>query len=193
MGRRGRRTFRCSCHKEMDLWDRRIQRPCRRHGGRTPEPGWLGTPKDDDAAARQYDATVLSGRLRQTVRSITNRDGGGVLQLHQDRQACAGDALGQTPRHPRPRPHCFEPRHLRAIEIHARRRCPWEPEVVHVTLMVSATNGFNNSGRKAMIWTVCHSWDVGARFTFNCYRHSLPCSFCIAEGNPAIGSSPMRG
>ena len=40
----------------------RIQRPGRRHGGRTPEPGWFGTPKDDDAATRQFDAPVASVR-----------------------------------------------------------------------------------------------------------------------------------
>ena len=37
---------------------------------------------DDEsaAAARQFNATVLSGRLRKAVRGLTNRDGGGVLQ-----------------------------------------------------------------------------------------------------------------
>ena len=35
---------------------------------------------DDESAARQFNATVLSGRLRKAVRGLTNRDGGGVLQ-----------------------------------------------------------------------------------------------------------------
>ena len=35
---------------------------------------------NDESAARQFNATVLSGRLRKAVRGLTNRDGGGVLQ-----------------------------------------------------------------------------------------------------------------
>jgi len=34
-------------------------------------------PPDDDTAARRYNARVLSGRLRQAVRSLTDRGGGG--------------------------------------------------------------------------------------------------------------------
>jgi hypothetical protein len=33
-------------------------------------------------------------------------------------------------------------------------------------------NGFNELGRRAMLWTVRHRWAAGARFAFNCYRHS---------------------
>jgi hypothetical protein len=39
-------------------------------------------------------------------------------------------------------------------------------------LLVDATNGFNELGRKAMLWTVRHRWANGARFSYNCYRHS---------------------
>jgi hypothetical protein len=35
-----------------------------------------------------------------------------------------------------------------------------------------ARNGFNEISRKAMLWTVRHRWPNGARFAFNCYRHS---------------------
>ena len=35
---------------------------------------------DDESAAQQFNATVLSGRLRKAVRGLTNRDGEGVLQ-----------------------------------------------------------------------------------------------------------------
>jgi hypothetical protein len=42
----------------------------------------------------------------------------------------------------------------------------------HAVLLVDATNGFNELGRKAMLWTVRHRWASGARFSFNCYRHS---------------------
>ena len=40
------------------------------------------------------------------------------------------------------------------------------------TMLVDARNGFNELGRLAMLWTVWHRWPAGARFAFNCYRHS---------------------
>ena len=46
-----------------------------------------------------------------------------------------------------------------------------EPEA-NAILLVDAANGFNELGRKAMLWTVRHRWANGARFAFNCYRHS---------------------
>jgi hypothetical protein len=39
-------------------------------------------------------------------------------------------------------------------------------------LLEDAMNGFNELGRRAMLWTIRHRWAVGARFAFNCYRHS---------------------
>jgi hypothetical protein len=47
-----------------------------------------------------------------------------------------------------------------------------EPAEPHGVLLVDAANGFNELGRKAMLWTVRHRWAAGARFAFNCYRHS---------------------
>ena len=41
-----------------------------------------------------------------------------------------------------------------------------------VTLLVDMRNGFNELGRKTMLWTVRHIWATDARFAFNCYRHS---------------------
>ena len=38
-------------------------------------------------------------------------------------------------------------------------------------MLVDACNGFNKLSRLSMLWTVRHRWPVGARFTFNCYRH----------------------
>ena len=42
-----------------------------------------------------------------------------------------------------------------------------------VTLLVDVRNGFNELGRKTMLWTIRHTWTAGARFVFNCYRHSV--------------------
>jgi hypothetical protein len=43
----------------------------------------------------------------------------------------------------------------------------------HATLLVDGRNGFNELGRKTMLWTVRHTWAAGARFAFNCYRHAV--------------------
>ena len=39
------------------------------------------------------------------------------------------------------------------------------------TTLVDARNGFKELSWLAMLWTVRHRWPVGARFSFNCYRH----------------------
>ena len=44
-------------------------------------------------------------------------------------------------------------------------------------LLVDARNGFNELGRKAGLWTVCHKWANGARFAFNSYRHAAQLIF----------------
>ncbi|KAI2506095.1 hypothetical protein MHU86_8326 [Fragilaria crotonensis] len=59
----------------------------------------------------------------------------------------------------------------RGLRGHRRRRGLSSAEASAV-LLVDATNGFNELGRKAMLWTVRHRWANGARFSFNCYRHS---------------------
>ena len=41
-----------------------------------------------------------------------------------------------------------------------------------VTLLVDTRNGFNELGRKTMLWTVWHTWAAGAGFACNCYRHA---------------------
>lgn len=40
-----------------------------------------------------------------------------------------------------------------------------------VFLLVDARNAFNEINMTATMWTVRHLWPLGARFTFNCYRH----------------------
>ena len=40
------------------------------------------------------------------------------------------------------------------------------------TPLVDDCNGFNELSRLTMLWTVLHHWPAGARFAFNCYRHS---------------------
>ena len=39
------------------------------------------------------------------------------------------------------------------------------------TTLIDACNGFDEMRRLAMLWTVRHCWQAGARFVFNCYRH----------------------
>jgi hypothetical protein len=39
-------------------------------------------------------------------------------------------------------------------------------------LLVDASNGFNELGRKGALWTVRHLWTGGSRLAFNCYRHA---------------------
>jgi hypothetical protein len=53
----------------------------------------------------------------------------------------------------------------------------------YVVLLVNATNGFNELGRKAALWTVQPRWAAGARFAFNCYRHSATLILCC-PGRP---------
>ena len=40
-----------------------------------------GGKEEDNAVARSYHKTVLSGKLRQAIRWATNREGGGCLLL----------------------------------------------------------------------------------------------------------------
>ena len=47
-------------------------------------------------------------------------------------------------------------------------------------LLIDAKNAFNELNRTAMLWAVRHEWPSGARFVFNCYRHS---STLVLRGN----------
>ena len=52
-------------------------------------------------------------------------------------------------------------------------------------VLVDARNGFNELGRKAMLWTVRHLWAGGSRFAFNCYRHSSQLVLRRRNGQPS--------
>ncbi len=39
--------------------------------------------EDNNLVARRYHNTVAKGKLHQAVRQLTNRDGGGILQLDE--------------------------------------------------------------------------------------------------------------
>ena len=39
---------------------------------------------DDESIARRYHSMVIEGKLRAAVRSLTNRDGGGVMHPNED-------------------------------------------------------------------------------------------------------------
>eukprot|EP00534_Pseudo-nitzschia_fraudulenta_P001034 CAMPEP_0201119006 /NCGR_PEP_ID=MMETSP0850-20130426/3183_1 /ASSEMBLY_ACC=CAM_ASM_000622 /TAXON_ID=183588 /ORGANISM="Pseudo-nitzschia fraudulenta, Strain WWA7" /LENGTH=295 /DNA_ID=CAMNT_0047384539 /DNA_START=18 /DNA_END=901 /DNA_ORIENTATION=+ len=56
-----------------------------------------------------------------------------------------------------------------------------DPDDPQGTLLVDAANGFNELGRKALFWTTRHRWPHGARFAFNCYRHSAQ---LVLRGEP---------
>ena len=71
----------------------------------------------------------------------------------------------------------------------------------HAVQLVDAANGFNELSQKAMCWTVRHLWSTGARFSFNCYRHSAQlivrrknCAACeilhskegVTQGDPLL-------
>ena len=71
--------------RRMDLWERYLQTglvgDAKAKGavreGRAASAG----EEDNEAAARSYQDTVFSGKLRQAVRQATNREGGGCLLL----------------------------------------------------------------------------------------------------------------
>jgi hypothetical protein len=63
-----------------------------------------------------------------------------------------------------------------------------DPSDTNVTavLLVDAANGFNELGRKAMLWTIRHRWTNGAQFSFNCYRHSAQLILCRRGHNCTV-------
>ena len=68
-------------NRRLDLWEagkiaelvNDVENTAKRSGGTARGE------EDDDAIARRYHSMVIDGRLRQAVRSATDRTGGGVL------------------------------------------------------------------------------------------------------------------
>ena len=54
------------------------------------------------------------------------------------------------------------------------------------TILVDATNGFNELGRTCMLWTVRHRWANGAWFAFNCYRHQAQLLLRHRDGTSTV-------
>ena len=83
LGIRRAREIRARITRRMDLWERR------QHAGLVGDSEAEGAAREgraafsgkeeDDAVARRFHETVLSGKLRQAVRQATNREGGGCL------------------------------------------------------------------------------------------------------------------
>ena len=57
--------------------------------------------EDDDAVARSFHETVLSGKLRQAVRRANNREGGGCLLL-EDKYTKTGRPVADVIREKHP-------------------------------------------------------------------------------------------
>jgi hypothetical protein len=62
----------------------------------------------------------------------------------------------------------------------------YHEDEVSAVLLVDAANGFNELGRKAMLWTVRHRWANGAQFSFNCYRHAAQLILRRREGDCTV-------
>lgn len=60
----------------------------------------------------------------------------------------------------------------------------------HGFLLFDADNGFNAFSCIWMLWTICHKWPAGARFTFTCYKFQ---SYSYAIREEPIFSSSTHG
>ena len=77
--------------------------------------------RSDEAIARSFNETVLGGRLRQAVRRLTQRDGGGVM-LPSDIDAKSGQSVEQVLRDKHPT--MWNQQSLRRPAGRHRRRFP---------------------------------------------------------------------
>jgi hypothetical protein len=85
----------------------------------------------------------------------------------------AGDDAGEE-NQPAPETHHDTPTHTQDTAVATQPHIP-DPDIDDdptCALLMDARNGFNELGRKAMLWSVRHLWANGSRFAFNCYRHS---------------------
>ena len=65
-------------------------------------------------------------------------------------------------------------RTLEAIEFLTQEADP------RLIMLVDACNGFKKMSRLAILWTVRHHWQAGARFALNCYMHRTQLLLCQA-------------
>jgi hypothetical protein len=125
-----------------------------------------GLPPPDDL---DHQATDVAGNLNLCA----GLQAGIEAAIHAVRQVTkAPPILPKPPKQPLP----VEPPGTDPIEglltqppAQPDRTQPADPSGA---LLVDAMNGFNELGRRAMMWAVRHRWAAGARFAFNCYRHS---------------------
>ena len=77
------KEIRARINRQMNLWDRGLHEglvgDAETEGATTEGRATSGREEEDEAVVRSYHDTVLSGNLRQAVRRVTNREGGGRL------------------------------------------------------------------------------------------------------------------
>ncbi len=122
-----------------------------------------------------HQATDAAGNLNLCAGLPAGNEGA----IHAVRQATAAPPLPPLPPEPPNRPEPPEPPGADPMEgmLTQPPDPPAEPNAPTPAdpsgaLLVDAMNGFNELGRRAMLWTVRHRWAAGTRFAFNCYRHS---------------------
>ena len=83
LGVRRAREIRARITQRMDLWERGqragLLRDAEAEGAAQEGRSASGGEEEDDAVARSYHDTVLSGKIRQAVSQATDREGGGCL------------------------------------------------------------------------------------------------------------------
>ena len=85
LGVRRAREIRARIMRRMDLWERGhhagLVGDAEVEGDAQERRADSGGEEGDEAVARSYHDTVLSGKLRQAVRRATDREGGGCILL----------------------------------------------------------------------------------------------------------------
>ena len=83
MGVRRAQEIRARITRRMELWKRGLHTclvgDAKAEGAAREGRSASGGEEEDDALARSYHDTVLSGKIRQAIRWATDREGGGCL------------------------------------------------------------------------------------------------------------------